>query len=606
MCGIAGYVGGHQEGLVERMNEVQKHRGPDGRGVFERMEDGLALGHVRLAILDLTDSANQPMASPCERYVFTYNGEVYNFGELRAGLEEAGANIRSTGDTEVILQGLAMYGREFISRLNGMFAFALWDREKRELLLARDRMGIKPLYYYQLDDGSLVFASEIKALLEHPGVVREPDFQALVQHLGFCHASGNRTAFKGVMRVPPGYILCWNSSDRKVEMSPFWSAEYNGDKGTRSSEAIAEQLRQAVSSSVSRQMVSDVSVGAFLSGGIDSSLIVQEAARDRSLSSYTITYKRSENSIDQMLEDAPYARLMAESVGSELTEIEVNADVARLLPKLVWYLDEPIADPAAITCYLIAKLARESDTRVLLSGQGADELFAGYPRYQAMNATEGLRKFPQPLRSMAAGMANLLPGGMPGKMGMWSRRIRRIIREINQSPVDQFLNYCMASPATSIAGVLSDDVHETLGKVDPIGECRERITSSQMSGLNRFLDRDLGVYLPNHNLLYTDKMGMAVGLEARVPLIDNELVDLALQLPATSKIKGAKTKVALRDASRGLILDDIIDRPKAGFGAPFRKWLKHDLHELWNDLITPDSVARRGWFDYDQLTHIRK
>ena len=356
MCGIAGYAGGFQEGLISQMNDIQKHRGPDGHGVYEQREEGLALGHVRLAILDLTDSASQPMVSTCQRHVLTYNGEIYNFGELRAELEEQGAKIKSTGDTEVILQGLAMHGSSFIERLNGMFALAVWDRQERTLLLARDRMGVKPLYYYQLDDGALIFASEMKALLQHADVRREPDFQALVQHLGFCHAGGSRTALKGVKKVPPGHVLCWKASERKIETSTFWSAQYTNDLQSHTSEEIAEQLREQVNSAVSRQMVSDVSVGAFLSGGIDSSLIVQEAARGRDFPSYTITYQSSENRIDQILEDAPYARQMAESVGSELHEIEINADVAQLLPKLVWHLDEPIADPAAITCYLISKL----------------------------------------------------------------------------------------------------------------------------------------------------------------------------------------------------------------------------------------------------------
>jgi asparagine synthase (glutamine-hydrolysing) len=604
MCGIAGFVGGFHLGLIGRMNDLQKHRGPDGRGVFEDQEESVALGHVRLAVLDLSDSSSQPMKSKCGRYVLTYNGEIYNFEELRDDLKSRGAIFCSTGDTEVLLQGIALEGLDFIERLNGMFAFALWDREKKELLLVRDRMGIKPLYYSHLQDGSLVFASEIKSLLAHSSVQRAPNLEVLVQHLGFCHACGDQTAINGVNRLGPGSVLAWRRSDRELNIRPFWSANYTED--SLDSNNVAGLLRETVSASVARQMVSDVPVGAFLSGGLDSSLIVQEAARGRDFSSYTITYQQSENRIDQMHEDAPYARQMAESVGSKLTEIEVNADVANLLPKLIWHLDEPISDPAAITCYLISKLARESDIRVLLSGQGADELFAGYPRYPAVNATAGLQNAPYALRAMAAGLARFIPGSLPSRVGVSMRRLRRVISEVDQDPIDQFLNYCMASPVSAIKSILSFDLLDEIDQIDPAGVCRNRIKSSKFGGLNRFLDRDLSVYLPNHNLLYTDKMGMAVGLEARVPLLDNELVDLAMRMPISSKIKGARTKVALRDAARGLILDDIIDRPKAGFGAPFRKWLKHDLNELWGDVMSPEAVARRGWFNHAGLEQARE
>lgn len=605
MCGIAGYVGGFRAGLVGQMNETQKHRGPDGQGVFERAEEELALGHVRLAILDLSDLASQPMESQCGRFVLSYNGEIYNFRELRERMRSRGAVFRSRGDTEVLLQGLASEGQDFIKRLNGMFAFALWDRKKRQLILARDRMGIKPLYYMHLKDDSLIFASEIKALLEHPGIERQPDFEVLTQHLGFCHASGERTAMKGVKRLLPGHVLQWKDCQREPKIDKFWCADYSEDLNEGSPNEIAEHLREVLGSVVSRQMVSDVPVGAFLSGGLDSSLIVKAAARKKEFSCYTISYQGTENRIDQIHEDAPYARRMAESVGSKLIEIDVNADVASVLPKLIWHLDEPIADPAAITCYLISKLARDSDRQVLLSGQGADELFAGYPRYPAISAMDNLRLLPSSLLAFVACSSKLLPGGKPGRLGAMFRRARRVLREVDVGPVDQFLNYCMSSPVAAIASVLSDDVRGELGRVDPAKLCRNRIDSSGISGINRFLDRDLGVYLPNHNLLYTDKMGMAVGLESRVPLIDNELVDLALRLPASSKIKRTKTKVALRDAARGLILDDIIDRPKAGFGAPYRKWLKYDLHELWNDVMSREAVERRGWFNYDGLSKIR-
>ena len=392
---------------------------------------------------------------------------------------------------------------------------------------------------------------------------------------------------------------------RKVEHLAFWKARFDATRESSLGDDAAE-LRGLVKEAVSRQMVSDVPVGAFLSGGIDSSVIVSEAALDRGFPTFTISYDRGENKIDQMVEDQPYAKTIADLVGAEHTEIQVDAEISKLLPELIWHMDEPIADPAIITCYLISKCASEQNTIVLLSGQGADELFAGYPRYQAMNAMHALTKMPAALKNFSAKFAEKLPGGMPGFSGVWLRRIRRVLREINRSPVDQFLNYCQATPNGEISRILSDDFRAAVGEIDPARQCREGIEAGEAKGLNGYLNRDFSVYLPNHNLLYTDKMGMATGIEARVPLIDNELIDFANRLSDASKIRGSRTKVALKEASRGMIPDEIIDRPKAGFGAPFRKWLKHDLEELWNDTFSRDSVARRGWFNYDRLQAVRE
>lgn len=608
MCGIAGYVGAFVPGLMSRMNAAQAHRGPDGCGVFEDPHAQVALGHVRLAILDLSDQAAQPMVSPDGRYVLIFNGEIYNYRELRAELELGGASSISTGDTEVLLRGLAKYGQSFLDRLNGMFAFALWDARERELLLARDPLGVKPLYYAEPEPGTLLFASEIKALCAHPRLRREPDFQAIRQHLTFCHASGDRTAMAGVRRVPPATLLRWNARTRQIARRTYWTpnfSSWNHRFGTRT-EGV-ERLREEIQSATKRQLVSDVPVGTFLSGGLDSSLITTLGASGtrQPLSCYTISYPGSQNHIDQMVEDAPYAASLATQLRLPLHEVSIDSNAAELWPELIHFLDEPIADPAAITCYLLSRLAREHGTKVLLSGQGADELFAGYPRYAALHALRLFQHVPALLRSAVARSAQLLPGAQPGYAGIALRRARRILREAAKPPVEQFLAWSAATPEDVVGPVFSRNVADLLEGTRGTDECRAHVLGGGPNDVDACLRRDLEIYLPNHNLLYTDKMGMAVGVETRVPLLDMKLAQLGTSFPSDWKLRPA-LKGILRDAARGIVPNRIIDRPKAGFGAPFRHWLRHDLSELWNDVSGERTVRNRGWFDAAALADARR
>lgn len=607
MCGIAGLVGDFVPGLVERMNAAQAHRGPDGDGIVERPELQAALGHVRLAVLDLSDSAAQPMHSPDGRYVLVYNGEIYNFADLKKELAGAGLAPSSTGDTEVLLRGLMRWGSRFVERLNGMFAFALWDNRECELLLARDPLGIKPLYYAEPSPGSLLFASEIKALCAHPALPREPDFQTIQQHLAFGHSCSDRTAIQGVRRLPPGTMLHWKATARTPRLTQYWRPCFDPKNGTPLGESV-DALRSAVQTATERQLVSDVPVGSFLSGGLDSSLITAIAARhlagSKVFRSYTVSIPRRSNRIDQADNDVIYARKLAEELGLSFHEIEIVPQVASLLPSLVRHLDEPLADPAVISCYLISRLARENGTKVLLSGQGADELFGGYPRYAVLRALKRLDRLPAWMRGGLSRASQLLPGAMGGRGGATMRRLRRVLCDIHRNPDERFLAYCMSTPCGVMRSVLHADLQAELEDTCPDDDCRRRMQTAGLAGEDRFLERDLAVYLPNHNLLYTDKMGMAAGIEARVPLLDLELVELACSLPASPKL-APRPKAILRDAARGLLPREIIDRPKAGFGAPYRHWLRHDLGPLWHDLTNPATVERRGWFSAKALRRIR-
>jgi asparagine synthase (glutamine-hydrolysing) len=608
MCGIAGLVGGHVAGLAARMNALQGHRGPDGRGVFEDAPGEVALGHVRLAILDLTSAAAQPMTTADGRFTLVFNGEIYNYRALRDALASQGERFVSTGDTEVLLKGLAREGERFLPKLNGMFSFAFWDARDRELLLARDPIGVKPLYYAEPAPGMVLFASEIKALFAYPGLSRRPNFEALVQHLSFCYATGDETALDGVRRLPPGSLLRWRSRTRKAEISRYWRAPFSRD-GSADRSAATEQLKGLLQASAQRQLISDVPVGAFFSGGLDSTLTAALALRagaKNGFTAYTITYPSSENVLDQAEEDGPYARRAAQTLGIPLHEREIKPDVAGLWPELIYHLDEPIADPAAIACYLLAKLAREEGTPVLLSGQGADELFAGYPRYRAMAASAWADRTPRWIRKGMAGVGRLLPGAREGKLGATSRRVKRVLNAIDEDADRRFLSYCASSSDDSVLSILSPEFLDRLQGRRPGDRCAERMNEQDLKGADRWLDRDLSVYLPNHNLLYTDKMTMAVGLEARVPLLDLDLVDRVVRYPVDWKISGGVTKSILRDAARKVVPDEVIDRPKAGFGAPYRKWLRHDLAPLWEDLTSEAAVRRRGWFDPKGLREARE
>lgn len=611
MCGIAGLVGDFVPGLAGKMNTLQAHRGPDGRGVFEDAEAGISLGHVRLAILDLTSAADQPMHSQDGRFVIVFNGEIYNFMELRDELISKGHPFSSSGDTEVLLHGLQEHGPPFIRRLNGIFAFALWDRRERELLLIRDQTGVKPLYYTEPKPGTLLFASEIKALFAHPGLSGEPNFEALQEHLSRSHASGTHTAFKRIYRLGPGMMLKWRSSNGSFEMEPYWKPDFSLDSEKGYGESITS-LRSCIREAVTRQMVSDVPVGSFLSGGLDSSLITLLAAKDadQDFQCFTITYPPSENRLDQFVDDTPYALRISQSLGKTQILINIKPDVASLLGRLIWHMDEPIADPAIIASYLISQYARRNGTTVLLSGQGADELFGGYPRYQAMHLVNQFQVLPAFVRKWLVRGSNVIPGAMEGSLGAKLRRGRRLLSEMTDDPDQRFMAYCSATSDTFVRHVLHPDIREML-KGRPSAEQSLAMIGS-MNGSNgngngnKYLYRDFIDYLPNHNLLYMDKMSMAQGVEARVPLLDLEIVRKVISMPFEWKVSGFKTKRILRDVTKGIVPDEIINRPKGGFGAPYRKWLRYDLNEMWDDLTSESALSQRGWFDPAGIREIRQ
>jgi asparagine synthase (glutamine-hydrolysing) len=588
------------------MNSLQKHRGPDGDGIFEDSDAGVALGHVRLSILDLTPAAVQPMHTAEGRFVVVFNGEIYNFRELRGELAARGCTFQSTGDTEVLLQGLAELGPHFLTRLNGIFAFALWDRRERELLLARDQIGVKPLYYAELPGGKLIFASEFKALCAHPELVREPNFLALQQHLAYCYASGNHTALKGVMRVPAAHMLRWQANGSRLLLEPYWKLPFNRPQPISRKRAVG-LLQQGLQAAVAGQLVSDVPVGGMLSGGLDSSLILALAAEaGQELTCFTTAWTEEQNTLDQASADLPYAKSMASHLGLNLTEITLTSDLTSLLPQLIRHLDEPLADPSILACYAIAKEARRSGIPVLLSGQGGDELFCGYPRYLVMHLTRWLNRLPPQARHWIAQAARNLPSAHAGATGVLLRRIRKALGNIDMDWEHRFLDMCANTPGGEVANLLSPDFRNALAGHAYSDDCIKIMIDAGLSGLQKLQARDLAVYLPNHNLLYMDKISMAAGVEVRVPLLDMGIVSQVLRYPYDWQLAGWRTKALFRDAAKPYVPRNICVRRKAGFGAPFRHWLRHELKALWDDLCSEQTIKSRGWFDYAAIQSARK
>jgi asparagine synthase (glutamine-hydrolysing) len=387
----------------------------------------------------------------------------------------------------------------------------------------------------------------------------------------------------------------------------FWSIPEPGELATDRA-AATDELLDLTRRATERQLVADVPLGMLLSGGLDSSLLTALARRAAGpeLQCFTATYPRSDNNLDRYNEDAPHARDVARRLGVRLTEIVLRPSVADLWPRLIWFLDEPIADPAAIACYLICSSARQVGVPVLLSGQGADELFLGYPRYTAMHSMGWSEHLPPSLRKVIVAAGRTLPGSWEGRVGAAMRRGRRLLLGIDSPPERRFLSYCATSPAEEVASTFTPALKRQLGvPASFMQDCLGHMSLSGLSSLRRMQKRDVSIYLPNHNLLYTDKMGMAVGLEARVPFLDIKLVEQSFRYPVEWLIQGLRNKILLREASTGLVPQSVITRPKAGFGAPYRKWLRYDLSALWNDLVGESSLRNRGWFDPTGIRRIR-
>lgn len=596
MCGIAGIVGKADPKAIKEMMVALRHRGPDDSGSEIFRDQRAALAHTRLSILDLSPRGHQPMTDDNRRFWITYNGEVYNFAEIRAELESDWA-FRSNSDTEVILAAYRRWGSACLARFNGMYAFAIWDEETGQLFGARDRLGIKP-FYYALQGQTFVFASEIKAILA-TGLVRpEPDLAALATPTMF--QVGPRTGFKGILKLPPGCCFHY-SSENGLRLERYW--ELQPQEVITEETQTVEQLDSLLGDAVGKQMLSDVPVGLLLSGGLDSSLVLALMAKhsDRAVKTFTIKFTKSDQRFEQMPDDSRYAAEMANRFGCDHHEIEIEPDVVNLLPKMMWHLDEPLADPAAINTFLISKAARERGVVVLLNGMGADEVFGGYRKHLACLLSESYQAWvPRPLRTVIRRILEALPAAT-GSRGL--RTVRWAKRFISFSDLPQPARY-LASSANSPSefdrlianGALSDITYAKCHFTSSFLEAFERAPGSY---LTKMCYCDVQYYLPDHNLNYSDKCTMAAGVEGRPALIDHRVVEFMFKARPALRIKGRQQKYLLKRVAERHLPHHIVYRPKAPFGSPLRSWIRGPLAEMVRDVLSAESIRRRGLYNSD-------
>ncbi|MBS1850846.1 MAG: asparagine synthase (glutamine-hydrolyzing) [Acidobacteria bacterium] len=606
MCGISGVVNCGDRDTLARMTQLQAHRGPDDSGVWERrFPDGgyIGLGSRRLAILDLSAGGHMPMANEDRTLWITYNGEIYNFAELRRELQGKGHRFHSNTDTEVLLRLYEQEGAECVKRLNGMFAFAICDlRGPRPVVfLARDHFGVKPLYYFQ-QGARLAFASEIKSLLEVPGVAAELDAHALHQYLTFLWVPDPKTMFRGIYKLPAGHTATY--CDGQWNIRQYWDLRFPpaGHVFPRQEEDLAEEVHERFRRSVESQMVSDVPVGAFLSAGLDSSSIVAmmaQAAR-RPVRTYTITFPEKYRVGESTLDDPEVAARLAQHLGCENQRIVVEPDVANLLPKLTWHMDEPTADPALLTAFLVCREARKQST-VLLSGVGGDELFAGYRKHVAHSWAQVYGKIPASLQNLIAGAVEHLPGLRGSRLKGGVRLAKKMARSASLPPMERFVRNGTYLDGEQKSALYRGSFADEICGYDPAEQHHASFTRVRDADfLNQMLYLDTKIFMTSLNLTYNDKMSMASSVEVRVPFLERELAEfVAWNVPPSLKLKGRArpvTKYILRRAMQNVLPAEVLAQPKAGFAAPVDYWLAHDLKEMTDDLLNESRIRDRGIF----------
>ncbi len=599
MCGISGISGQFNINDLHASRLALAHRGPDDSGWFVEPIYNIGLAHTRLSILDLSPLGHQPMVSPDGQVVIVFNGEIYNFRELRTTLEARGVQFRGSSDTEVLLQ-LYIAEREAPARmlrsLNGIFAFALWDGSKQALLVARDALGVKPLYYCA-DEQSFAFASEIKSLLPliQPRKQLNLDLVAIHQYLSFLWSPAERTSLEGIRKLGPGEAL-WVQDGTIVDRFTWYRLPvFRSQSLIRNESEIIQQLTVHLRRAVHRQLVADVPVGAFLSGGLDSSSVVA-FAREQSANIRCFTIDSGGGNVEEgFVDDLPYARRVAKHLGVPLEVVQIDSvRMAQDLEAMVVQLDEPLADPAPLNVLYISRLAREHGIKVLLSGAGGDDIFSGYRRHWALMLDNWWRYLPRPLRAVPEQFRWMLDSRQ-----VTGRRLRKLLDGLALDRDDRLVNFFLWAKRGDLLNLYTTDFRAALGSA--VAEAPMRTFLAEMPPgvhpLERMLALEQHFFLPDHNLTYTDKMSMAAGVEVRVPFLDFDLVEFASRILPELKQRGSVSKWVLKKAMEPFLPKDVIYRPKSGFGAPLRRWMRVELRPMLGDLLSEMSLRRRGLFD---------
>ncbi|HEV7744024.1 MAG TPA: asparagine synthase (glutamine-hydrolyzing) [Pyrinomonadaceae bacterium] len=589
MCGITGFIDqwnmSNARGAPERaetldaMCRVIRHRGPDDQGVM--LKPGVALGMRRLSIIDLA-GGQQPISNEDKTVTIVFNGEIYNYRELQAELQTRGHQFRTNSDTETIVHAYEEFGASCVDHLRGMFAFAIWDDRAKTLFIARDRVGKKPLYYSVTRGGTLVFGSELKTLLEHPDVERTINPQAIDAYFSLGYVPDPISIFENVEKLPPGHHLTFTNGRLTVER--YWDFRYNTNGNGHKAADYLEELRALLSEAVKLRLVADVPLGAFLSGGIDSSTVVGLMAQhmDQPVKTFSIGF--NEDSYDEL----KYARLTAKRFGTDHHEFIVTPDICEVVDQLAWHFDEPFADSSAIPTYVVSKLAREH-VKVVLTGDGGDELFAGYSRYVTERNRSKLDLIPGLIKDrLMDPLSRALPHGAWG---------RNYLQNVSLDPISRYLDTVSVFTGLNKGSLYSADFSDQLRNSSHLSAYFHELSRNVKTNapLDSLLYIDSKTYLPGDILTKVDRMSMAVSLEARVPLLDHKLIEFVTRIPASMKLAGVETKHLFKQAIGDLVPAEIVNRPKQGFGVPIQQWINLQLRERIRDTLNDPRTLERGY-----------
>jgi len=579
--------------LALTANCIQRHRGPDNQSVWS--DDFVALAHQRLSIIDLTDAANQPFVK--KHLVIIFNGEIYNYKELRQKLQsEKGVTFSTNSDTEVILEMVDHYGINSLKHLIGMFSFAIYDKSKKSLFVARDHFGIKPLFY-TLINGAFAFSSELKTLVRIKGFDKTINTKSLVSCLNYLWVSGNETMFNECHKLPPAHYLTFNLEEG-VKVFKYWELDDKSKRVVVNEKEVIDDVARTVEASVIRHMIADVPVSSFLSGGLDSSLISAIAKKENSqLSTYTISILNKDQKIEKMGDDEKYANIVAKTFQLSHNVIQISPDILTELPHIVRALDEPIGDPAAINTYLICKAAKQKGVKVLLSGMGADEIYLGYRRQKATLLALKYNKLPTFVKNITAWTVSMLPVKMFGrgfKLGRWAKRFI----SFSTMPIDEAYMRSYSYYSTNELRELLNGDYES--SIKAIRDEHKILFQSKYNDdpINQICNVDTQMFMLGLNLTYTDRASMAASVEVRVPFIDKILVTKAMQLQGNLKLRRGVSKYILKKAAEKYLPNKVIYRQKASFGAPIRSWISNDLRSMVDDLLSEKSINKRGFLNY--------
>ena len=590
MCGICGYVS-EKSINIEEMNLSISHRGPDNQGSFQ--DSSLALGHTRLSILDLSDESNQPMVSRSGRYVIVYNGEIYNFRELKRELQAKGVVFEKESDTEVVLEGFEFWGVELFEKLNGMFSFAIYDRELNRIYIARDRFGVKPLYYYSANS-DFIFGSEIKSILASKVVKEELEYQGLYEYLHFATTLGETTFYKNIKKLEPGYYLEFDLDKKSFKIEPY-RLNYEVSASMDSLDEAIEKTRELFEASVKRQLVSDVPIGIFLSGGIDSTAITAYATKHYNGKVKTFSAGFDFDNGNNELESAKF---IANHFGTEHHELHIKgSNTIDILDSINHHFDQPFGDAANIPLYLMSQELKGKE-KVVLQGDGGDELFAGYHRYQRLHYYKTY-KF---ISKFLFLFKNATPKDSPKYKGL------RFLFALNQNDPSKEMAYILSQEMfdEDPADYFTKEVKNRLKSVNPFYRYEYFYNKfKELDPVNRALYTDMNIILPDLYFEKVDRATMANSLEVRVPFLDNELVDYAMSLPSKYKVKGKEKKYLLKRAFRGVVPDEILFAPKKGFGVPFQHWLRTSMRDFMLDTVR-DSPLHNSKIEELMQEHIAK